>query len=396
MAGLKGLAAPALVLGTGVTSLGVTRALAAAGIRSFAAHDRPEHLRHSRHHRPPRGIAPLEPGQSLAEWLAAWPGESAVLFPCSDGTVREVAGLPESLGARFATVVPTASVLDQVVDKGAFAACLERAAIPHPFTHLVTGPEDLDLVPDAVFDSAFLKPRESQRFFARYGVKGFAVASRDDAGARLRDFVDAGATMVLQEYIPGGADAHYFIDGYVDRAGSVRALFVRRRLRMFPRDFGNSSYMVSVAPEEAPDGVATVRRLLAALGYRGIYSVELKRDPRDRRFKVIELNARPWWYVEFAAQCGVNVCQLMYRDALGLPLEDLDGYRTGRTLMYPPYDLSAVRPFGREGHPSWLRWMVQLLQADQPIWCWNDPVPGFYEVLEWVLPALGIRFGGKG
>ena len=334
-------------------------------------------------------------GEPLAPWLESIPLPRAVLFPCSDSMTRAVAGLPSGLRERFPSTVPPEEILDRVVDKGPFAESLQRARVPHPFTRPMDRVEDLEGVPDAVFESAFLKPRNSQAFFARFQVKGFMVRSRTEAATRLSTLMAAGFAMVLQEYVPGGPDAHYFVDGYVDRTGAVRAVFVRRRLRMFPRDFGNSSYMVSIAAAEAAGAVDNVRRLLTTLDYRGIFSVELKHDPRDDQYKVIELNARPWWYVDFAARCGVDVCSLMYRDSLGLPVGDVPGYRTGQTLMYPPYDFSAVRPFGRDGHPSFARWCWQALRADQPVWRWSDPGPGLYEGLEWVLPALGIRFGGS-
>jgi len=47
-----------------------------------------------------------------------------------------------------------------------------------------------------------------------------------------------------------------------------------------------------------------------------VFSAEFKFDERDGLFKILEVNARPWWYVDFAARCGVDVCRMAYRDAL--------------------------------------------------------------------------------
>ncbi len=96
---------------------------------------------------------------------------------------------------------------------------------------------------------------------------------------------------------------------------------------MFPLDFGNSTCMVSVAADEVAPAVASVERLLAHVGYRGIFSAEFKYDERDGLFKILEVNARPWWYVEFTARCGVDVCTLAYRDALGEAVGAGDGLR---------------------------------------------------------------------
>jgi hypothetical protein len=149
--------------------------------------------------------------------------------------------------------------------------------------------------------------------------------------------------MMLQEYIPGPPTNHYFIDGFIDRGGVVRAIFARRRLRMSPPDFGNSTMQISVPVSDTGDASATLRTLLADIDYRGIFSAEFKRDPRDGAFNLIEVNARPWWYIEFAARCGVNVGEMAVRDALVEPVETISGYAVGRRCVFPYYDLDAVR-----------------------------------------------------
>ena len=61
-------------------------------------------------------------------------------------------------------------------------------------------------------------------------------------------------------------------------------------------------------------------RFLAALGYRGLSQVEFKRDPRDGRYKLMEINPRLYQWHGLAAACGVDLPRLAYCDLLGLPL----------------------------------------------------------------------------
>ena len=70
----------------------------------------------------------------------------------------------------------------------------------------------------------------------------------------------------------------------------------------------------------------------AQSSYRGIFSAEFKRDPRDGLFKLLEVNARPWWFVDFAVRCGVDVCRMAYDDALGREVPPLDTLRSRRDL----------------------------------------------------------------
>lgn len=206
--------------------------------------------------------------------------------------------------------------------------------------------------------------------------------------------------MMLQEYIPGPPSAHYFVDGFVDRRGQVCARFARRRLRMYPLDFGNSSFHVSIALQEVKEAVESVDRLLAVLRYRGIFSAEFKFDQRDGLFKILEVNARPWWYVEFAARSGVDVCSLAYRDALGLSVDPVADYQIRRRCVHVPLDLAAYRFLRRQGQLRLWPVLRSWVRADHPVFCWSDPVPGLARflaatgeflrrlVMNWLRPGL--------
>ena len=244
----------------------------------------------------------------------------------------------------------------------------------------MTSVQDLDPFSDTVLQRSFLKPVHSQQFFARFGVKAFLIADRANAHDRLRECIDAGFEMMLQEYIPGPPTNHYFIDGFIDRSGAVRALFARRRLRMSPPDFGNSTMQVSVPVSETGDASETLRKLFKDIGYRGIFSAEFKRDPRDDVLNLIEVNARPWWYVEFAARCGVNVCTMAIRDALNEPVETISDYAVGRRCVFPYYDLQAARAERAAGRLGLLAWAGSWVGPYQPIFRWSDPFPAVGEV----------------
>ncbi len=370
---------PALVLGSGVTALGTVRALASAGIPAWlppAARPPASRSRHAR--RLPGGDA----GTDLAGLLGRVPLERAVLLPCSDAWAGATARLSGDLAARFPASVAPPAVLDQLVDKARFAGALARHGTPHPATWVLGTGALPDAIPAAVFASAFLKPLDSQACFARFGVKGFWIRSRAEAESRRAELAAAGVAVLLQEYVPGGPDRHWFVDGLVDGAGRIPGLLVRRRLRMYPPDFGNSSAMVSVPPAEASPAVESITGLLAALGYRGPFSAEFKQDARDDVFRLLEVNARMWWYVEFAARCGVNVPRLAWQDALGGPVAPVAGYATGRRCVYPYYDWHATRTW-RGGSPTrMVRWAAAALAADQPVFRWGDPLPALAEMGE--------------
>jgi D-aspartate ligase len=381
---LNELAIPALVLGGSVTALGAVRSLGPLGIPAFVACEPNEIASHSRWAEMLNGGLPeFTPVERFAEFLDRAPFDRMVLVPCSDNWAETVASLPAAIVARFPSYVSPLAVLRRLNDKEQFGQLVRENGIPHPRTVFVHGVTDLDgqdFAPDTQF---FLKARNSQKFIAKTGVKAYMVDSVAEARRRVEELTAAGLGVVLQEYIPGPPTNHYFIDGFAGEGGRVIARFARQRLRMHPPNFGNSTYLRSVALSDVPDLVETVDRLIQAAGVRGIFSVELKRDAKTGVAKVIEVNARAWWYVHYATACGVNVVEMTYRAALGQPLPSFDGaYRVGRTCAYARPDFRACRDLYRQGKLSLASAVTSWVGGEHMIFSLSDPMPFIHRCVD--------------
>jgi predicted ATP-grasp superfamily ATP-dependent carboligase len=311
----------------------------------------------------------------LADWLANIPLERAVLFPCSDEWVAAIGNLPDDLQSRFPSSIPPKWALDQLIDKAKLERLGSELNLSRPRSWMLERPEDLPPDSEVPFDECFLKPLHSQQFHRRFGVKAFAVTSRADAIEKLGRCHDSGIPMILQQYVLGPASSHYFIDGFVDRNGRLCAMTARQRLRMYPLDFGDSSYMTSVELGSVEPVPEELTRLFAHLQYRGIFSAEYKRDERDGRLKLIEVNTRAWAYIEFALLCGVNVAEMEVADALAQPVSEIRYSQIGRSMKMFPKDLLAANAAVKAGNLSWLTVLKQWLSARSSLYRWDDPVP---------------------
>ena len=306
-----------------------------------------------------------------------------------------MARLPAPLAARFPASLSSPETLEVLIDKGRFAATLGRLGVPHPRTVcLGLDPDQANLPADA-FTDAFLKPCNSWAFRSRVGVKALHFRTRDEAMSRAREVASAGLEVMLQEYVPGPPSHHFMVEGFVDRTGQVRARFVRQRLRMFPPDFGDSTYMVSVPLDRVRAAVDSLDRLLAHLSYRGVFEAEFKYDARDGEFKLLEVNARPWYFIGFAASCGVDFCAMAYRDALGLAVEPVRTYPPGRHCVVGS-DRFACWALFRQGHLSAWAWLRSWLGARQMLFAWDDPLPGLARILRslWIAATRKLRRSG--
>ncbi len=237
---------PVVVFGGFLTALGVVRSLGRNGIPLHLVSETPDFSTRSRWAKRFHSDAIPEPAPDrLEDLLAELPMDEAVLIPCSDHWTSAVVNRPAGNGRRFHASLPSPETHATLVDKQTLSATLERLGLHQPRTAPVATEADLSALMGDEARDWFLKPCDSQAFRQVFGCKAFRVDSVAAAAARLAEIVDAGLEVLLQEYVPGGADQHHFVDGFIDAQGRIRALFARQRKRMYPNDFGDSCYMTS-------------------------------------------------------------------------------------------------------------------------------------------------------
>ncbi len=366
-----------------MTALGAMRSLARAGVETYVTGSRSDVDTKSRYFRP---LKTSKNGRIIAPWdapdgyeqLASLPFDKAVLIPCSDVAALWASKLPDELRDRFVQSNATAAVQTQLQDKRTFAKLCTELNVPHPPHYIVESKSDLDNVPIEELQNCFFKPFNSRHFVNKYGTKGLRFNTRAEAERLWHEVSQTGIAVFIQEYVPGGGDQHYFIDCFRDRDGEIRACFPRRRRRIYPIDFGNSSYCHTVPVSEVVPAWESLKRIVEHVDYRGIFSGEFKFDHRDGTYRIIEINTRVWVYVEFASSRGVNVCLQAYHDALGtdVPTHTYSGNAAGCVDLYR--DFCCVRETPAPERPKIGTVLGQWWSAKKTVFAWDDLRPAMH------------------
>lgn len=372
---------PVLILGSHLTGLSVLRLLAARAIPAYGVDARPTMMTSSRWYRPASPLLEETPDSArLAEYLDSLTMKRAVLIACSDHWTRAVSGLPEEIRERFPASVPARSSVEELVDKDRFRTMLARLDLPRPRGLLLGDERDLDAISDADIEAGFLKPTDSQLFSSRFGVKGFWARDRQVASQKIREANDAGTVLMLQEWIPGDASHIVLIDGFVDRRGMVVGLLARRRIRMEPPRLGNTSVGVTIPLTDVEEPVTGTLKIIKAVGHRGVFSAEFKFDARDRHFKILEINARPYWHIAHTAAAGLDLAWMSYLDALEFPVPALTSYRHNVIGIYEIHDAAALKrswsSLRRHDGPLLRPWLT----GHRALFWWRDPGPAVTEI----------------
>jgi predicted ATP-grasp superfamily ATP-dependent carboligase len=376
---------PAVILGSHLSALAVLRALGARGIPTHLLARRGDVAARSRFATP---LAPVEAEDvgTLQTALDRSDLDTAVLFPCSDDWLEAVAALPSPVAEAYPASIVAPDVVATLTRKDLFARAAVAFDVPHPRTIEVRDEDDLAAISE-VGSTWFLKPCDSQAFHRRFRTKGFPVADVGRAAELLGRAEAAGLAVVLQEVVPAPPSGHVFLDGFVDREGRVRAMLARRRIRMFPPDLGNSTDTVTVPLADVAPAAEGLRRILDGLGYRGLFDAEFVLDDRDGVFRIIEINARPWWQLELAAAARLDLVGMAYDDALGRPVRDANGYRVGARWINPIPDVRA-RLAGRSSRIDAPARRDPWLRANHGVFRLDDPMPGFAELIRTLRSAV--------
>ena len=111
------------------------------------------------------------------------------------------------------------------------------------------------------------------------------------------------------------------------------AIFSHQRVREKPPSGGVSVVCQSVLPDE--EMIDSADRLLSAVGFTGVAMVEFKRDVKDGRAKLMEINGRFWGSLQLAIACGIDFPGL-YLDYLqgNLPEAASSNYKQGHKLKW--------------------------------------------------------------
>jgi predicted ATP-grasp superfamily ATP-dependent carboligase len=118
----------------------------------------------------------------------------------------------------------------------------------------------------------------------------------------------------VHEWVDGGETNLQMFGSYCSPAHEPVAYFTARKRLQYP-PLAGTGIVVEALP--LPELVGPAKTLLSALKFRGMSEIEFKRDQRNGRLYLIEINPRHWDQHGLGALVGVNLSEALYRDATG-------------------------------------------------------------------------------
>ena len=240
--------------------------------------------------------------------------ESWIIYPNDDETVYFLAKYKKQLQAYYRIPTPPWDVVKFAYEKKLTYQLAEESGIAIPKTFYPSNLEELGQL-ELEFP-VIIKPSIKEPFYSRTRKKAVRIDNRQEL---VREFEKAlsiidGSKISIQELIPGGP-SYLFSVGSLYKDGEFLGKVVARRTRQHPMDFGHATTYAETV--DIPELEKIAAKILGLIGYYGLSEVEFMLDPRDRRYKLLEINARPWGWHTLAIGAGVDLPYLLYQDMLG-------------------------------------------------------------------------------
>jgi predicted ATP-grasp superfamily ATP-dependent carboligase len=323
-------------------------------------------------------LVQLAEHENIRDWL---------LFPTGDEGAAMVARHHQKLGDYFQLTTAPWDVLQWLYDKRLTYRLAEMVGVDHPWT---VYPANRGQV--AAIDCSYpviLKPAYRTSFNRFTASKAWRVDTPEKLLARYdeaKTLVEPGALMI-QEIIPGGGESQFSYTALC-RDGQPLAALAAKRVRQIPMDFGRASTFVETVDDAAVS--ASAAQLLRVLRYTGIVEVEFKRDPRDGRLKLLDVNPRVWGWHSLCASAGVDYPYLLWLMTVGESIPGTKAAVGARWVRMSTDAPTAIREIlsGRLSLRDYLRSIRSPLST--AIYASDDPLPGVLEI-----PLLAYLLGKR-
>ena len=360
--------APACVMG----DMDLLKPIAAAGIPCSVVARPGAPLHYSRFAQARLSWDGSQTSEALVEALVQFgraQGDRPVLFYEEDEQLLFISRHREALARAFRFVIAESSLVEDLADKGRFAALAKRHDLPVPAA-VQFDPAKIESGDIGLSFPIIIKPlMRVGRWNDALGLRKALSAANAEALRQVWPQLQALDTELLAQRLVRGGEAQIeSYHCYVDARGAIAGEFTGRKIRTFPVIYGHTTALeITDAADVRRQGRIAVERL----GLTGVAKLDFKRDAGGA-LHLLEINPRFTLWHHAGAVAGVNIPALVYADLTGTPRPHVGRARAGVRWCRMWKDFPAAR---QSGVPlaTWLSWTLGC-EAKSSL-SWNDPMP---------------------
>ena len=308
-------------------------------------------------------------------------GEKAVIFSCSDDSMNLISAHREVLNKWFKFILPEHDTIELFMDKVKFYKFALSNNLPIPATFFPKTRSEIESISDKINYPCIIKPpRATTEWWSKFDTKLLRVSNKSELIDSYDKCQAATKEPIVQEWIEGDDSHLNSCTYYYNKNHEPVITFASQKLRQWPIENGE----ISLGKEIRNDKVVEhTTQMLKHVKFSGVGSLEMKKNPRDQKYYMIEANVcRLPLRFKIVEAAGVELIYTMYLEALGKS-EKTNTTQTYRHTKWVSLrrDLMASRAYMKKGSLTFRDWLISMRGVNTfAVLSLRDPLPFLLDI----------------
>jgi len=251
-------------------------------------------------------------------------GKKILLISSNETYAAFISKNKDIINEQFVHNYPSIDIINSLIMKETFYKTYENSVLDFPLTvyYDCSNPTEIS---DNFTYPVIIKPSnviEYNHISFEGKNKIYKVSNKEELVQTVNKIVENGYkdTLILQEFIPG--DDSYLFDSvvYCGKDKKVKLIsFAQIGLQEHSKTMvGNAAVLINGFNQYGDNSemIKTIKTFMEDIGYQGFAEFDMKYDYRDKKFKVLEINARQGRCSYYISPLGYNLVKVLADDLI--------------------------------------------------------------------------------
>lgn len=262
--------------------------------------------------------------EALEDFRKKHPNKKILLISSNETYAAFISKNKDKINEQFVHNYPNIDIINSLIMKETFYKTYENSVLDFPTTIYYDCSNPVEISDEFTYP-VIIKPSnviEYNHIDFEGKNKIYKVENYNDLVTIVNKIVDNGYKdiLILQEFIPG--DDSYLFDSvvYCGKDKKVKYIsFAQIGLQEHSKTMvGNAAVLINGFNQYGDNSemIQKIKTFMEDIGYQGFAEFDMKYDYRDKKFKVLEINARQGRCSYYISPIGYNLVKILVDDLI--------------------------------------------------------------------------------
>lgn len=263
--------------------------------------------------------------QALEDFRLQHPNKKILLISSNETYAEFISKNKDTINNQFVFNYPSVNIIQTLINKENFYKTYENSILNFPKTYYYNCSDSQAKIPTDFTFPVIIKPSNvieynHINFVGKHKIFKLNTQADLEETVKLVSTNGYTDTLIIQEFIPG--DDSYLFDSvvYCDKNNQVKLIsFAQIGLQEHSKSMiGNAAVLINGYNQYGSNSemLNTIKEFMNTIGYQGFAEFDIKYDYRDKKYKVLEINARQGRCSYYITPLGCNLVKILVDDLI--------------------------------------------------------------------------------